>query len=267
MKRTQAFLVSFTITFCIMIISFMAVYWVAGWSADKAAGKNQQGVPILSLTPEDTKTALLVLDGTDAKFYFLIQLNGIQNKVNLVSVPSAYYLSAPQRTLGQSMSYAGVHQCVQDLSGQFDIAIDYYLVADIPQFTKLVEAFGEIDTTQIQIPQSIKTYLLKNVQHISITALMDVVGIDASLLDNGIGIEFLNTVGDLLLKNNLEKLEAVGDKIKENYTKISTDINTQDIQQLKRIVRLLVDSQVEFAHLVLREEADAQEQMNILFKE
>ena len=60
MKRTQAFFVSFTITFCIMIMSFMAVYWFAGWSSDKAAGKSQQGVPILSLTPEDTKTALLV---------------------------------------------------------------------------------------------------------------------------------------------------------------------------------------------------------------
>ena len=267
MKRTQAFLVSFTITFCIMIISFMAVYWVAGRQADKAAGKNQQGVPILSLTPEDTKTLLLVLDDSDAKFYFLLQLNGIQNKVNLVSVPASYYLSLPQRTLAQSMDYAGVRQCVQDLSEQFGIAVDYYLVADITQFTKLVEVFGEIDTSKIQIPQSVKTYLLKNVQYISPKALMDVVGVSPSLLDNGIGIEFLNTVGDFLLQHNLEKLEAVGDKIKENYTKISTDINTRDIQQLKRIVRLLKGSQVEFAHIVLQDEADAQQQINTLFKE
>lgn len=267
MKRTKAFLLSFTITFCVMVISFMAVYWFVGWSGQESVGKNQQGVPILSLTPEDTKTTLMVLDCSDAKFYFLLQLNAIQNRVNLVSVPADFYLSVSQRTLAESMAYAGVRQCVQDLSRQFDISIDYHLVTDLAQLAKLMDGFGQLDTEKVAVPQSIKTYLLKSARYISVATVLDGIAISPSLLDNSIGIEFLNLAGITLLQTNLEKMETVADNIRENYTAINTDINTQDLDVIKRIIRLLKSTQTEFGRLVVSLETDVQTEIDKLLKE
>ena len=267
MKRTKAFMASFTITFCIMLMSFMAVYWYVGWSGEESVGKNQEGVPILSLTPEDTKTALVVLDCSDAKFYFLLQLNAIQNKVNLVSVPADHYLAVSQRTLAESMDYAGVRQCVQDLSRQFDLTIDYYLVTDLVQLAKLMDGFGQLDTEKVDIPQSIKSYLLKSTRFVSVDTILDGIAISPSLLDNSVGIEFLNLAGITLLQTNLEKMETVADNIKENYTFINTDMNTQDMDGIKRIIRLLKSTKTEFGRLVLTQETDSQTELDKLLKE
>lgn len=267
MTRLKAFLVTFTVTFSIMLMCFMGLYWYMQYSQPKAAGETQHNVPILSLTPEDTKTTLVVLDCDEAQFYFLLQLNAIQQKVNVISLPSSFYLSQPQRTLGQSMDYAGVRQCVQDLSQQFDITVDYFLAGDETAFGALIDSFDAIDTHSVELPQSIGQYLLKGNRYVDASTLLTAIAASPALLDNGVGIEFLNTLADTLLQNNLQKLENdVPAAIKENYTLLNTNIGTQELNRLVRIVKLLGNAPVQYAALILENGENAQQQVEDMLK-
>jgi hypothetical protein len=165
------------------------------------------------------------------------------------------------------MDYAGVRQCVQDLSRQFDLTIDYYLVTDLAQLSKLMDGFGQLDTEKVAVPQSIKSYLLKSTRFVSVDTILDGIAISPSLLDNSIGIEFLNLAGITLLQTNLEKMETVADSIRENYTAINTDINTKDLDAIKRIIRLLKSTKTEFGRLVVTQETDSQAEVDKLLKE
>lgn len=266
MTRLKAFMITFTLTFSIMLICFVGLYWFVQYSQPQAAGEAQHNVPILSLTPDDTKTTLVVLDCDEAQFYFLLQLNAIQQKVNLVSVPSSLYMSLPQRTLGQSMDYAGVRQCVQDLSQQFDITVDYFLVGDAAVFGTLLDSFAEIDTEDIELPKSVEQYLLKGNRYVDVNTLLTAIAVSPALLDNGVGIGFLNMTGCTLLKNNLQKLEKdVPQAIKDNYSLLNTDIGTRELDGLVRIVRLLGNAPVQYGALVPDAE-NAQTQVEEILK-
>ena len=269
MRQFKTFIFTFTVTFCIMLTCYMGLYWFVQYTSPQAAGETQENVPILSLTPEDTKTVLVVTECDEARFYFLLQLNAIQNKVNLVSVPSAYYLSAAQRTLGESMDYAGVRQCVQDLSRQFDITIDFYLVCSVQQMAQLTESFTDIDTDMVDIPQSVRQYVLKNSRYVDMDTLAEAVNACGAVLDNVVGIEFINTAGAFLLENNIAMLEnEVPQNIKKYYSQLNTDISTQALDRLKRIIGLLGRGEIEYGRLVMDgDETDIEQQLESLMKE
>ncbi|MBE6887969.1 MAG: hypothetical protein E7484_06100 [Ruminococcaceae bacterium] len=268
MKQFKTFMITFTVAFCIMLMAYTGLYWFMQYSSPQAVGEAQQGVPVLSLTPDDTKTVLAVMDGSDARFYFLVQLNAIQGTVNVVSVPGSFYLSVPQRTLNESMDYAGVRQCVQDLSRQFDIAVDYYLVGDETALGNLAETFAPLDTESVTLPQSVKQYLLKGSRYVDVNTLAAAVAFSPSLLDNGVGIDFMNTVADKLLQDNLHKLkDDVPQNIKDNFAQLDTDLGTQQLEQLKRIVRLLEKGAVQHGRLVLTQTDTAQAEIDRILKE
>lgn len=268
MKQFKIFMITFTVAFCIMLMAYTGLYWYMQYSSSRAAGETQQGVPILSLTPEDTKTILAVMDAGEARFYFLVQLNAIQSKVNVVSVPGSFYLPVAQRTLNESMDYAGIRQCVQDLSRQFDIAVDYYLVGDETALGKLAETFSPLDTESITLPQSVKQYLLKGSRYVDVNTIAAAVALSPSLLDNDVGIEFMNTVADKLVQENLHRLEDdVPQSIKENFALLNTDMGTKQLEQMKRIVKLLGKGAVRHDRIVLTQADTAQTEIDRILKE
>lgn len=267
MTRLKAFFITFTLTFSIMLICFVVLYWSVQYSSPQPAGETQQGVPILSITPEDTKTVLTVIDFDKTDFYFLIQFNAIQNKINVVSVPGGCYLSSAQRTLAESMDYAGVRQCVQDLSRQFDIAIDYYLVTDGEGAVALTDSFGAADMQQTEIPQPIQQYIAENSRYIDVNTLVAAVEKSYALLNNDTGIKFLNTAITEIIKANIDKLkDDLPQNIKDNYSLFNTDIGTQGLDRLKRIVKILGSAEIEFGNAVVTDADGAQKDIDSLMK-
>lgn len=269
MKQMKAFFITFFVSFSVMLCCYMALYWIVGYSSSKAAGDNAGGVPLLTPDYNDSKTTLVVMRCDGGDFYFLLKLNALQNKVSLVSVPSDFYLSLPGRTLGESMEYAGVMQCVQDLSQQFDITIDYHLLCDKSSMENLLASFSGLEIAQLEgIPQSVKEYLLKGSEYMDTTALLGAVDMAAAVLNNPTGLEFLNLAGFNLIKNNMANLcDYALEDIKTAFTNITTNIGTKDIDRLRRICNFLLDKTVEFERAVLTDEESAAEQIDRIFKE
>ncbi len=269
MKQTKVFFATFFISFSIMLCCFTALYWIIGYSSPQSVAENQTGVPILTPDYNDTKTTLIVMDTESADFFFLLKLNALQNKVSLVSVPSSFYLSASQRTMGESMNYAGIMQCVQDISRQFDISVDYHLMCDKTTIDKIMSSFSGLSTENLNgIPQSVSSYLLKGSSYIDTTTLVNAVDMSAAVLDNPLGIEFLNLAALTLIENNMQNIYdyALSDT-KENSSRMTTNISTQDIDRLRRIVNFLLQNQVQFDRLVLTEPVSAQEEIDKVLKE
>ena len=268
MRQFRAFAATFIISFSVMLCGFMAMYWVVQYTSPRAAGENQQGVPVLTPDYNDSKTTLLVLDCEKADFFFLLKLNALQNRVSLVSVPSAFYLSSAQRTLAESMEYAGIMQCVQDISGQFGINVDYHLLCDRNSLIELTDSFSGLDTAGMELPQSVKGYLLKGSEYADTSALISAVDMAAAVLDSPVGIEFLNLAGLEMIRGNMQNIcdYAIGD-IKENFSGISTNIGTQEMDRLKRITGFLLNDSTEFDRLVLGDEGTAQVEIDRVLKE
>ena len=269
MQRTKAFFITFTITFSVMLCCFMALYWIVDYSAPLPAGESQSGIPILTPDYNDTKTTLLVFDAADTDFFFLLKLNALQKKTSLVSIPSDFYLSSSGRTLGESMAYAGAMQCVQDISQQFDITVDYHLVCDKSSLSSVLEGFSALDTSFIgNIPQSVKEYLLGGSNYTHTAALVNAVDTAAAALDNPLGIEFINTAGLWLVQNNMPVIcDYALDTIKENTSYIPTNIGTKDIDRLKRICGFLITDSTTFDRLVLNDSETAQAEIDRILKQ
>ena len=269
MKQTKAFFVTFFISTSVMICCFTALYWIVGYSAPQSAAENKTGVPILTPDYNDTKTALIVMDTENADFFFLLKLNALQKKVSLVSVPASFPLSVPQRTLSESMSYAGIMQCVQDISEEFDISVDYHLMCDKDALEKIMASFIGLNTENLDgIPDSVKNYLLKGSAYIDTTTLINAADMSAAVLDNAIGLEFLNLAGMTLIKNNMQNIcDYALDDLKENSSYLTTNINTRDTDRLRRIMTFLLSSEVQFGRLVLSDPATAQSEIDKLLKE
>lgn len=127
MQSVKTFFITFLSSVCIVLVSFAVLYWFITPS-QQPAGAYQQGVPITNATSADNKTCLVSLQQEENQIFFIIKLNAVDRKVSVTAVPADYYISHSSRTLQDSFSYAGIMQCVQDISLQLDIPIDYHLV-------------------------------------------------------------------------------------------------------------------------------------------
>ena len=269
MQQTKAFFVTFFITFSVMLCCFTALYWIVDYSAPLAAGEKQGGIPILTPDYNDTKTTLLIFDTDDADFFFLLKLNALQKKTSLVSIPSDFYLSSSGRTLGESMDYAGAMQCVQDLSRQFDIAVDYHLVCDKNSLGQILSSFSGLEINLFSgMPLAVKEYLSGNLATVDTSALITAVDRCAAMLNTPVGIEFINAAGLWLVQNNMANIcDYALDDIKKNTSYITTNISTKDIDRLKRICSFLLTDSTSYDRLVLNNTETAQTEIDSILKQ
>ena len=269
MKQTRIFFTTFFIAFSFMLCGFAALYWIADYSSPIQTGENRTDIPILTPDYNDSKTALIVMDTDSADFFFLLKLNALQKKVSLVSVPSSFYLSSAGRTMGESMKYAGIMQCVQDICAEFDITVNYHLLCDKTSMDSLLSSFSGFSADIFpDMPQSIKSFLLKGSEYIDTTTLVNSVDMSAAVLDNPLGLEFLSAAGLQLLENNMQNIcdYALAD-IKNNFSNLTTNIGTQDIDRLKRIISFLIDDSTKYDRIVLSDTETAQGEIDSILKE
>ena len=267
MSRTKAFFVTFGISFGVVLAGYMVLYAIVGRSVQQQADVPQQGIAALTVETEDSKTCLVVLDFDGMDFYTLVKLNAIQGKVNVVTIPASFYLDTAQRTLGQSMEYAGVMQCVQDISRQFDVSVDCFAVCDSEGIGALTENFRPLETAGIDVPQPVKKYLPDS-GSVDADSLFAAVDYCSHTLEETAANEFVNVVLYRLVSENMDVMYShLPDAIKHSFSQINTDIGTAQLSRLKRIAALLGNVGVYCDRLVLSDTESAQAQVDRVLKE
>ena len=213
-----------------------------------AAGKTQQGVPINKPGVTDSKTILLQT-GNDYPFFTLIKFNAIEGETGIVTISRNYMMEKTQRTLSQSLEKAGIMQCVLDISEEFDITIDYFLQCSWQELALLIGELNDfgIDELGENLPESTKEFLLKNAERIDAHTIINALEKSEAFLDNQIGLAFINESAYLLIKNNTDIMgKECGRILKNNYTKFNTNINSEDMKSLERILSFLSAGGIEY---------------------
>ena len=234
MSRLQAFFVTFAVTFGIMLCMFGGLYHIVR-TETRAAETKQQGIAVEQLQPKESKTLLWVNRGEGGDTFFVIKLNAIQNKVTVVALGEDFYMDKRQRTLGQAMAYAGVRQCVQDLSEHFDIKISWHLVCD---GKTAADMLGFMENSSAEIRGEGET---GGEAHIAAkTAEL------LKMLDIPVGNTdfYAQTVCGLIKANMPQICSNMKTEIRNRYTDISTDLNTADVSQLEKIAQSLCNDAV-----------------------
>lgn len=270
MNSRRVFILSFTLTFSVMLCAFAAIYWSLGISPKQAADATKTDVPILKAGLDDSKTLLVCAKEQDTQFFLLIKFNALQNKVSVASIPSSLPLDKVGQTLSQSFDYAGMLQCVSDLKQQFDIAVDYHILCDYDGLGGIISSFSDFRLEELgeSLPESVKNILLAGSESLDPKTIVNILKMAASTLDSEIGLEFLNNSALILLKNNLENLRDYGaTDIKDNFSYLTTNLNVQALDKLHRILSLLCENEVSFERLVLSDEETATEQLHTFLSE
>lgn len=254
MKRIYAFFISFILTFCIMLCMFAGLYWIVSREIHAAEVK-QQGVPVATIQPKNSKTTLCVVKTDEEEYYFLIKLNAIQNKVSVVALPQGFYMDGADRTLAESMDYAGVRQCVQDLTEHFAIKISYHFVCDLNTADKLAEGFRQAEGGGITIPQKFENcFKGGGITSAKIAAAMAIS--DAGEEDTA----FIGAAVAELVKANMDNIGLyMSQAVKENYSALNTDIGTIELAQLEEIVKFLCNESTEYGFVAVKQEQNPQQ--------
>lgn len=241
MKSFKVFIITFLSAFAVMCVGFAGVYLSISYSS-KDAGTNQENVPVINVQPDDFKTALICLEGDKTDLFFLLNLNAIQEKTSFIVLPSDLYLEKSQKTLQENMDYAGILQCVQSVSEEYAIDIHYYLSCDGENLSDILYSFSDIQYSDVEgfMPQSAANLIFNQKSSLDISSFISAVSANMQYLDNPLGHSFLANIGSLIIQQNMQAIyEDVFDSIKENFTAVQTNISTQDIDKLKRILTFL----------------------------
>ena len=136
MQYAKTFFITFLTSVLIVFICFVALYWIITPS-QQYTGTQQDNIPMANAGSQDNKTTLFSLQDDNIHMFFIIKLNAVDKEISVTAVPSDYYISHSNRTLQDSYNYAGIMQCVEDLSRQLDIVTDYHLVLDSKTYSLL----------------------------------------------------------------------------------------------------------------------------------
>lgn len=241
MEQRKVFFAAFFVTLSIMAAALGRLY-LSLRLKPSPAGQRRQGVPMAKISPDDSKSLMVEIDGEDFAFYFIFKFNALQNKIGILGISPSYELESAGGSLTQSRQKGGILQCILDIQQEFGVNIDYYLTLSCEDLSRLIGDFKDfgLDRLGENLPRPVKSLLLKGAQRLDGKSLVNALELAGGFLDNEIGLAFLNEAARRLIENNLENLSRLtGDKIKENYSNLSTNLNVQAIEKLERIVGFL----------------------------
>ena len=239
MNSKKAFWYSFLLSMAVVLAAFGAVYG-ALTSYSRETDTPQTGVPINMPGVEDSKTILLCVD-EEFPYFFLFKFNAIENRVGTAVISPSYKFSSG-KTLADSLQKAGAMQCLMDTETEFGIKVDYYIQCSWTQLGHMANGMNDFGVELLgdSLPPVIRDYLLKSAERIDGKSIVNAARKASAFLDTELGLAFLARSRHSLMENNMEKLsETAGNAIKENYDGIVTNINTQRLKRLDRIVSFL----------------------------
>ena len=269
MTGKKAFLITFVTTLSFMLAVFGLLYLML----DKDIIETDTNQPGVAVAPGvyDTKNLFVCAGSDECRFFFVLRLNAPQSKISVVSVSPSYVYPSTGRSLSQSMEKAGVLQCIMDTEEEFGIEIDNYLCCDWDEMRTILQDFKDfsIDTLGENLPQSIRGLLLKNAEKLDADSLINAVEKREKFLDNQLGLAFLNECAYMLMYANGENLYSyAGNRLKECYSLLDTNINTETLKDFQRILRFLDPETTEYIReVVTADDNRATEKINRAFLE
>lgn len=216
MQSVKTFLITFLSSVCIVLFSFGVLYWSAA-AADRYTAANENDIPIAVADSSDNKTTLVFAATEENPVFLLIKLNAVDKKVSVTAIPTGFS-TASGRTLAESFEYAGIMQCVEDLSAQTDFTIDYHIVLNSDDIENLSSTFADINLPDI--------------------------------ISSG-NPEYIAQAAAAVIKNNIANIQnyTLADIPKE-FSYLSTNIGKTEAAKLGRILTLLQRSQAEYTFSV-----------------
>ena len=218
MQNFKTFLITFLSSLCIVLASFGALYWLAS-PPPQSAGTNQDNIPISKASSLDNKTTLVYLHSQTDSAFLLIKLNATGNTASVTAIPAGYYIPHRGRTLSQSLEYAGIMQCVQDLSQHLNTAIDYHLDLDCEKLSQSDLSFISEEA----------------VSSLSFTNPLSLAAVTAQTI-----------------KDNIPEIQTgFVAAIPDNFSYLYTNIGKPEAAHIGRILTLLMQNNAGFSHSAL----------------
>lgn len=265
MNSRKTFFYSFLLSVFAAMGVFALVYITMSSSLE--TDTPQQGVPMGRPGIEDSKTILLCIED-DCPYFLLMKFNAIENRVGIAAISQGFEISGI--SLGKRLESAGAMQCLMDLEAEYGIAIDYYLQCPWQQLSALVEDMDDIgiDSLGENLPQSIRNYLLKGADKLDGKSLVNAAEKAAGFMDNEIGLAFIVCSRKALIENNMEKLAScAGGEMKKNYSDYVTNINTQELKRMDRIINFLSAAHVTFdCAVIVKGDSQSHEKINSIIQ-
>ncbi len=249
----RVFFKSFFITLGIMLACYRGLYFsLSGRS--RPADTNRTGVPINRPGPGDSRTLFAAVGDEDVQFFFIVKFNGFANSVSVISLSPSYILPSKGRSLSQSMQMAGVLQRVVDVKEEFGINVDNYLSCTWDGARELLGDFTEFGIEELgeSLPPVIKTLLLKSRENLDADSMINAVEMAGPVLDNRLGLGFINEGVYLLIKYNIRSLcPMAGRRLKANHSGIDTNINTGILKDYERVINFIEPTITEYHRRVI----------------
>lgn len=250
----KVFLLTFGLTLGVMMACFALVYFAGGFGGGGKAEVNrpQKGISMQTPGVEDSKTMLLALGSEDSPFFFILKFNALQNKVGIMAISPSF--KARDNPLQDTLKRTGAMQCLLDLKEELGINIDYYLRVSWSGAAYLAKGLAPVDLQlqELGLPPALEGFVLKRAQSLDADSLANAVAKAAPVLDNPLGLAFLNEYLYALISTNLESLPSVcGARVKADYAALDTNIDTAALTRYGIIVNFLSARDVDYPRRVI----------------
>ncbi len=248
MRSLKIFLITFLTSVCLVLFSFTVLYRFSFPSLNPADA-NGENIPIAAPDSTDNKTILIFANGEKSGIFALLKLNAVDKKISFVTFPKDFIPPKSSRSLIESFEYAGIMQCVQDLSECFDISINHHMLIDSEILTAICRSFSPVSCNIISspIPSNIQCFEDNSIGIDELAYIMDT---QNELTEQE--LKFISEVCLKIIQNNLENIQnyALSDIIK-NMSYLTTDIGKQEIGKLSRIISLFQRANPQFVFGVM----------------
>ncbi len=270
MTGRKAFFITFVTTLSFMLAAFGVLYLMLERDIIET-DTPQPGVAVAQPGVRDTKNLFIAAGDKECSFFYIIRFNAPQSKISVVSVSPSYVYPSTGRSLAQSMDKAGVLQCVMDTKEEFGIEIDNYLCCSWDEMRTILKDFQDFGIEHLggSLPRSVQKLLLKSAEKLDADSLINAVEKRGKFLDNELGLAFLNECAYMLIYANGENLyNYAGQRLKECYSLLDTNINTETLKDYQRIIRFLDPAVTEYVReVVVAGDNQAEEKISRAFLE
>ena len=267
MNRRKAFFVSFTVSMAAVLAVYLLM-WTGLQNRSRETDTPQTNIPKPVPGVQDSKSILLCLGDEDNPYFFIVKMSAITKRIGIGCISPSYRCSQGE-SLAQSFRKAGVKQCLLDIENEFGIDIDYYLHCSWKQAAQLTENMDDIGLEKLgeDMPPVIKNYLLESAEKTDGRTLINCAEKAAGFLDNEIGLAFLTESMAQLIINNPSCLPQIADNVKNIYSSLITNLNTESLVGMKRIAEFISDSYVEYPRdVILKNDSKAKEKINFVLE-
>ena len=250
MKTAKTFFYSFILSLVVGFVMLGSVDIILS-NSSKETDTPKTGIPMREASVEDSKTILLCIDSSQP-FFFILKFSAIENRVGIAAISPSFKIDDTK--LEDKFKKTGAMQCLMDIENQYDINIDYYLQCSWQQLGKMIGDMRDIEINSLgeNLPVSIRNYLFKGADTLDVKSLINAAEKARAFLDNEMGLAFLTFSRQWLIENNIDLLfECTSQAIKENYSEIVTNINTERLSRMERILHFLANAHVKHKSVVI----------------